>query len=119
MPTPPLSPSRTVGDLVFLSGIVPRDPLTGATVTGDVTEQSHAVLSILRNNLIAAGSSLADVQRVGVYLADLDDFDAFNEVYRMYFSEPFPARTAIGAALRGIRVEVDAIAVRSESVTPS
>jgi 2-iminobutanoate/2-iminopropanoate deaminase len=114
MPTPSLSPSRTVGDLVFLSGVVPRDVATGMPLTGDVAVQTHAVLRTLRDNLVAAGSSLADVQRVGVYLSDLEgDFDSFDAVYREYFSAPFPARTTIGAALRGIRVEIDAVALRS------
>ncbi|GAA0990968.1 RidA family protein [Subtercola frigoramans] len=113
MPTPaPLSPSRTVGDLVFLSGVVPRDA-TGLPSTGDVAEQTHTVLRTLSGVLEAAGSSLADVCRVGVYLSDLDeDFEAFNAVYVQYFTAPFPARTTIGARPRGVRVEIDAIAVR-------
>lgn len=116
MPAPaPLSPSRTVGDLVFLSGVVPKDPETGLPITGDVATQTHAVLRTLSAVLAEAGSSLADVQRVGVYLSELDeDYAAFNEVYQEYFTAPFPARTTIGARLRGIRVEIDCIAVRSQ-----
>jgi 2-iminobutanoate/2-iminopropanoate deaminase len=110
---PPLTPARSHGDLVFVSGMTPKDP-AGAVVEGDVTVQTHAVLGALTRALASEGAALSDVLRVGVYLSDLDDdYDAFNAVYREYFSAPFPARTTIGAGLRGIRVEIDAVAARS------
>jgi 2-iminobutanoate/2-iminopropanoate deaminase len=113
MPAPALSTHRVAGDLVFMSGVVPpRDPATGQA-TLDVAGQTRAVLTTLQKNLAAAGCSLADVQRVGAYLGDLDeDFAAFDAVYREFFAEPFPARTTIGATLRGVSVEIDAVAVR-------
>jgi len=111
---PPLSPSRSHGDFVFLSGMTPKDA-SGAAVPGDVAVQTRAVLDALARALAAEGAELSDVIRVGVYLSNLDeDYDAFNAVYREYFSAPFPARTTIGAGLRGILVEIDAVAVRAE-----
>lgn len=108
---PPLSPFTIAGGFVFLSGCLPRDPETGRMVAGDVREQTRIVLSQVERALADAGSSLGDVVRVGVYLADVDnDFAGFNEVYRDFFAEPFPARTTVGVSLREALVEVDAIA---------
>jgi 2-iminobutanoate/2-iminopropanoate deaminase len=97
--------------LLFVSGQVPRDFRTGELAGDDVESQTRAVLANLRAVLEAAGAGLADVVSVSVYLQDVDDWDAFNAIYRETMPAPYPARTVVGADLRGIRVELSAIAV--------
>jgi reactive intermediate/imine deaminase len=100
------------GKLVFLSGQGPQDPATGEFFLGDVEQQTRIALDNLTRGLANAGASWANVVRVGIYLADLDDFAAVNRVYRDYVVEPFPARTTIGAPLlMGMKVEIDCVAV--------
>lgn len=99
------------GRFVYVSGQGPlRD---GELVTGAISEQTRAVMENLGAVLAEAGASYDDVVRCGVFLADLDDFEAMNAVYATYFSEPLPARTTVGAHLPGIKVEIDCIAVLS------
>jgi 2-iminobutanoate/2-iminopropanoate deaminase len=98
------------GDLVFVSGQGPIDPETGEVRGDTIEEQTELTLLNVEAIARAAGGSLDDVVKVGVYLASLDDFPAYNAVYeRMFASRPRPARTTIGAALIGIRVEIDAV----------
>ena len=105
------SPAVRAGDLLFVSGQVPRDPRTGELVGGDdVVAQARQTLANLREVLAAAGASLADVASVLVHLADANDWGAFDAVYRETFAPPFPTRTVVGAALRGIKVEITAVA---------
>jgi 2-iminobutanoate/2-iminopropanoate deaminase len=104
------SPGVRAGDLLFVSGQVPKDPRTGAVVGDEVREQTRQVLRNLEGVLTAGGASLADVVSVTVYLQDEDDWGAFNEVYKTVFSPPYPTRAVVGAQLRGILVEVSAIA---------
>jgi 2-iminobutanoate/2-iminopropanoate deaminase len=97
------------GRLLFVSGQGPlRD---GAPVPGTIEEQTRLTLANLQAVLAAAGATLADVVRVGVFLADIDDFAAMNAVYAEIFPEPLPARTTVGVALPGIAVEIDCVAV--------
>lgn len=105
------SPAVRAGNMVFVSGQVPRDPRTGALVDGDVRRQTRVVFENTARVLHEAGASLADVVSVTAYLADMDDWEAFNEVYREQFSRPYPARTTVGADLRGVLVEISVIAV--------
>lgn len=109
-PKGPYSPGVRAGDLVFVSGQIPADPKTGTIVADDLPGQARQVLANVRGVLEASGASLRDVVSVIVYLADVDDWAAFNEIYKGVFSEPYPTRTALGVSLRGIRVEVSAIA---------
>ena len=109
-PAGPYSPAARAGDFVYVSGQVPRDPATGALAGDDVVTQSRAVLENVRRVLEAAGASMADVVSVIVYLVDTDDWAAFNEVYKEFFTEPYPTRTAVGCQLRGILVEVSCVA---------
>lgn len=104
------SPGVRAGDLVFVSGQVPRDPRTGELVGADVAEQSRQVLRNLTGVLAAAGATVRDVVAVTVYLGDVGDWAAFDAVYRETFTAPFPTRTVVGATLRGILVEVSAVA---------
>ena len=104
------SPAVRAGDLIFVSGQVPKDPETGALQGGDVVTQTNAVLDRLERLLAHAGSSLHDVISVTAYLADINDWDAFNETYKARFQHPFPARTTVGAGLHGFLVEISVIA---------
>jgi 2-iminobutanoate/2-iminopropanoate deaminase len=112
-PAGPFSPAVRAGGVVYLSGQVAQDPATGRLIEGDVTRQMEQVLSNARAVLEAAGKSLADVVRVGVYLTDMGDFPAMNAVYARYFEDPYPARTTIGVASLplGAAVELDLIAL--------
>ena len=105
------SPATRAGNLVFVSGQVPRDPRTGTTAGTDIASQSRQTLENVRAVLEAAGASLADVVSVTVYLADERDWGEFNAVYKTFFEPPFPARAVVGAGLRGILVEISAVAV--------
>ena len=109
-PRGPYTPAVRAGGFVFVSGQTPRDPASGAVVGTTVDEQSRQTLANLRRVLEAAGARLADVVSVTVYLANAGDWDAFNVVYRETFAEPYPSRTAVGVSLRGILVEVSAVA---------
>lgn len=112
-PKGPYNPAVRAGPFVYVSGQVPRDPASGALLGATVAEQASATLDNLARALDAAGASLADVVSVTVYLADANDWDAFNVVYRERFAEPYPSRTVVGAQLRGILVEISAVAYRS------
>ena len=104
------SPSAKAGPFVFVSGQVPRDPVTGALIGNDVESQTKQVVANVSRLLQAAGASLSDVVSVIVYLADIDDWGRFNVVYKELMPTPYPTRTALGANLRGILVEMSAVA---------
>lgn len=95
----------------FLSGQVAQDPATGQLVDGDAAAQAEQLLTNLASVVEAAGKTLDDVIRVGVYLTDMTDFAAVNSVYAKFFTAPYPARTAIAvtALPLGAAVEMDAI----------
>ena len=109
-PKGPYSPAVRAGPFVFVSGQVPRDPVSGQLIGDDVATQTRVTLSNLQRLIEQAGAKLSDVVSVSVYLANVDDWAAMNEVYKEFFSSPFPTRTAIGAELRDILVEISAIA---------
>jgi 2-iminobutanoate/2-iminopropanoate deaminase len=108
----PYSQAVRAGQLLFASGQIPTDPATGAIVEGDVAAQTRRVFDNLAAVLEAAHLSFADVVRTTVFLADMNDFAAMNEVYGTYFSEPYPARATVQVARlpRDARVEIDLIA---------
>ncbi|MCW2975956.1 MAG: hypothetical protein JWM06_1237 [Actinomycetia bacterium] len=111
-PSFPYSPVVVSGDLVVTSGQVANDA-TGVLVTGGIDAQCRQVLDNIRACLQAAGCELSDVIKVNAFLSDLENVGAYNAVYREYFSEPYPARTTVGAALApGRLVEVEALARR-------
>ncbi len=111
-PKAPYSPVVVDGDLVLTAGQVAFDT-AGDLVAGGISEQTRQALENLQACLRAAGCELADVLKVTAFLADLGDFAGYNDVYREFFEEPYPARTTVGAALPGgILVEIEAIARR-------
>ncbi|MCX7043457.1 MAG: RidA family protein [Gammaproteobacteria bacterium] len=107
----PYSQAVRSGSQVFLSGQIPLDPATGQLVEGDIATQSRRVFDNLAAVCAAAGGSMDQVVRVGIYLMDLGDFAAVNAVMADYFTAPYPARSTIQVSglPRGARVEVDAI----------
>ena len=111
-PKGPYSPAVRAGDFIYVSGQVPRDPRNGELIGDDVATQTRQTLSNLQRVLEQAGGSMADVVSVTVYLAHADDWGAMNEVYSKVFRQPFPSRTTVGAELRGILVEISAVAYR-------
>jgi 2-iminobutanoate/2-iminopropanoate deaminase len=104
------SPAVRAGDFVFISGQVPRDPRSGALPGEDIESQVRQCLANVKGALAAAGAALDDVVSTTVYLADVDDWGKFNDIYKETFRPPYPTRTAIGANLRGILVEISAVA---------
>ena len=109
----PYSPAVRAGQWVFLSGQVPMDPATGNLIDGDIAAQTRRVFDNLGALLTAARLSFSHVVRTTVFLADMNDFAAMNQVYATYFSEPYPARSTVQVARlpKDARVEIDLIAV--------
>jgi 2-iminobutanoate/2-iminopropanoate deaminase len=105
------SPAVRAGNLVFVSGQVPRNPVTGETEGTDVASQTRRTLENVRLVLEAAGATLDDVVSVTIYLADIADWDTLNAVYKDTFKPPYPSRTTVGAGLHGFLVEISAIAM--------
>jgi 2-iminobutanoate/2-iminopropanoate deaminase len=99
------------GPTVYISGQGPIDPETGQLVKGSFREEAERVFQNLTILLEAAGTSWANVTKVGVFLADLNNFAEMNQVYQQFVTKPYPARTTVGAQLPGIALEVDVIAV--------
>lgn len=108
----PYSQAVRSGHLLFVSGQIPLDPASGSLVSGSIADQTERVLQNLGAILQAAGASFDRVVKTTVYLADMSEFAAMNEVYGRYFSSPAPARATIQAARlpRDVRVEIDLIA---------
>jgi 2-iminobutanoate/2-iminopropanoate deaminase len=109
-PRGPYSPAIVADGFVFVAGQGPVNPKTNELELGDIQSETRRTLENVQAILKAAGSSLRDVVRVGVFLADMNDFAAMNEVYREFFPEAPPARTTVGAQLPRIKVEIDCIA---------
>jgi 2-iminobutanoate/2-iminopropanoate deaminase len=110
-PRGPYSPAVRAGEFIFLAGQVPVDPATDKLSPGDIRHETRLTLTNLKRLLEGVGSSLADVVKVGVYLADAAEFAPMNEVYVEFFGESKPARTTIVCKFMAhIRIEIDCIA---------
>ena len=114
-PLGPYSQAIIEEDFIFLAGQGCTNPRTGKLELGDVQSETKQTFENIRAVLEAAGSSLEDVMKCNVYLRDINDFSAMNEVYETFFSAPFPARTTIqaGALPGGIAVEIECIAKKT------
>ena len=111
-PNVPLSQAVRYGDFIFTSGQVGNDPVTGTLVSGGIEAETRRVLDNLAAVLEAAGSSMDHVVKMTVFITDVADFDAFNRVYRTYFTKHFPARSTFGVKLAGpYALEIEALAV--------
>lgn len=108
----PYSQGVVAGNLVFTAGQIPIDPKTGKMIEGDIQAQTEQVLRNIQAVLEAAGSSLANVVKCTVFLADISEFGAMNEVYGRFFTNNPPARSAfqVAALPLGARIEIEAIA---------
>jgi 2-iminobutanoate/2-iminopropanoate deaminase len=107
----PYSQAVAAKGLLFTSGQLPIDPLTGQMNSGTIEEQAHQVFKNLSAIAQKAGAGLADAVKTTVFLSDINDFKAVNEVYAQYFTEPFPARSAfqVGALPLNAGIEVEAV----------
>lgn len=108
----PYSQAIKVGNMVFASGQIPIDPATGEFATGGIKEQTRQSLTNASEILKAAGTDLSKVVKTTVFLADMGDFAAMNEVYAEFFTQPYPARSAVAvkALPKGALVEVECVA---------
>jgi len=108
----PYSQAIRAGELLFLSGQIPLEPVSGEVVDGDIRAQTRRVLDNIAAVLDAAGASMDAVVKTTVYLVDLSEFGAMNEIYATAFDDPAPARSTVQVSRlpRDVRVEIDAIA---------
>ena len=108
----PYSQAIKVGELVFVSGQLPIDPATGAFAEGGIKELTRQSITNMKAILEEAGTSMANVVKTTVFLADMNDFAAMNEVYAEFFAAPFPARSAVAVKTlpKGALVEIECIA---------
>ena len=107
----PYSQAMATGTLLFTSGVIPLDPLTGTIPEGSIEDHSHLVFRSLAAIAEAAGTSLDQAVKVTVFLTDISHFKRVNAVYAHYFSEPYPARSAVQVAALplGAAIEVEAV----------
>ncbi len=110
----PYSQAIEVNGFVFASGQIPIDPATGDFVEGGIKEQTKQALTNASNILKEAGTDLSHVVKTIVYMADMGDFAAMNEIYAQFFNEPYPARSAVAvkALPKGALVEVEVLAAK-------
>jgi 2-iminobutanoate/2-iminopropanoate deaminase len=109
----PYSPALKAGNMVFLSGSIPLDPVSGQLVEGGIKEQTTRVMENIKALLAAAGADLNQVVRTTVFMIDLGEFAAMNEIYASYFTAPYPARSTVQVVKlpKDVRVEIDVIAI--------
>ena len=108
----PYSQAIQVGNLVYASGQIPIDPATGTIVTGGIREQTRQALTNVRAILEEAGLTMGNVVKTTVFMADMNDFADMNSVYATFFSEPFPARSAVAVKTlpKGALIEIEVVA---------
>lgn len=110
----PYSQAVEVNGMVYTSGVVPIDPVTGNVVEGDIKVQATRVFDSMKALLEAAGSSCEDVVKTTVFIKDMNDFAALNEIYASYFTGDFPARSCVEVARlpKDVLIEMEAIAIK-------
>lgn len=110
----PYSQAISSGELVITSGQIPLDPVTGALVEGGIVAQTTQVLENMKQVLAAAGMTFQNVMKTTVFLTDINDFGAMNEVYAEFFTAPYPARAAfqVAALPKAALVEIECVAVK-------
>lgn len=112
----PYSQGIIAGGLLFASGQIPLDPATGNIVSGGIEAQAHQAFTNVKNLVEAAGTTMSAVLKVTVFMADMADFAAVNAIYAQYFTEPYPARSAVAVKSlpKGALIEVEVIARMAE-----
>ena len=113
----PYSQAIEANGMIFASGQIPIDPATGQFVEGGIQEQTRQALTNARNILQAAGTDMENVIKTTVYLSDIHTFAAMNEVYTQFFTEPFPARSAVAVKdlPKGALVEIEVLAIKPDN----
>lgn len=108
----PYSQAVKVGKWIFTAGQIPIEPKSGNLVSGHIKDKTRQVMENIKAILEASGAKMDDVVKTTIFLANLQDFTAVNEVYGEYFTEPFPARSTVQVAAlpKGVSVEIDAVA---------
>lgn len=116
VPAGPYSPAIKAGSMLFVSGQTPEKPGTDQLVEGGIKEQTKQVMENIKNIIGAAGCTMDSVVKVNTHLLDIKNFKDYNEIYRTYFTEPFPARTTVQSVIPGgALIEVDVIALLPDS----
>ena len=112
----PYSQGIIAGGLLFASGQIPLDPATGTIVSGGIEAQAHQAFTNVKNLVEAAGTTMSAVLKVTVFMADMADFAAVAAIYAQYFTEPYPARSAVAVKSlpKGALIEVEVIARMAE-----
>ena len=113
----PYSQAIEANGMIFASGQIPIDPATGQFVEGGIQDQTRQALTNARNILQAAGTDMENVIKTTVYLSDINNFAAMNEVYAQFFTEPFPARSAVAVKdlPKGALVEIEVLAIKPDN----
>ncbi len=113
----PYSQAIEANGMIFASGQIPIDPATGQFVEGGIQEQTRQALTNARKILQAAGTDMENVIKTTVYLSDIHNFAAMNEVYAQFFTEPFPARSAVAVKdlPKGALVEIEVLAIKPDN----
>ena len=113
----PYSQAIEANGMIFASGQIPIAPATGQFVEGGIQEQTRQALTNARNILQAAGTDMENVIKTTVYLSDIHNFAAMNEVYAQFFTEPFPARSAVAVKdlPKGALVEIEVLAIKPDN----
>lgn len=113
----PYSQAIEANGMIFASGQIPIDPATGQFVEGGIQEQTRQALTNARNILQAEGTDMENVIKTTVYLSDIHNFAAMNEVYAQFFTEPFPARSAVAVKdlPKGALVEIEVLAIKPDN----
>ncbi|MBR3832770.1 MAG: RidA family protein [Lachnospiraceae bacterium] len=111
----PYSQAIAVGDMIFTSGVIPIIPETGELETGDIKAQANQAIGNLINLLEAAGSNADSVVKTTVFIKDMNDFAAVNEVYATYFTDNYPARSCVEVARlpKDVLIEIEAVALKA------
>lgn len=116
IPAGPYTPAILAGGFVFVSGQTPEKPGSSEVVKGDIKVQTRQVMENIKGILEAAGCSMDDVVKVSAHLAQMKDFSGYNEVYKEFFPEPYPARTTVQSVLPDEQalIEVEVIAIKPD-----
>ena len=113
----PYSQAIKIGNLVFTSGIIPADPMSGNIPDG-IEDQSRQAFANMCNLLEAAGSNMAQVIKTTVFISDMNDFSKINEIYAEYFEQPYPARSCVEVSRlpKDVKLEIEAVAEHPSQV---
>lgn len=113
----PYSQAIMYGNVIYVSGQLPIDPKTGNFSSDDIKEQTKASLENIKAILKEAGADFSNVVKTTVFLDNIADFSAMNEIYSSYFSEPYPARAAleVGKLPKGAKIEIEVVAIKNEN----